>query len=155
MLRKQNPNDRRTYEPPGIANPVLGIVVILSLFIPVAVWCGYNWFRASNLESYGVQAPGRVSSLRTGPQSRYGSPTVFYSFKVNGQIHEGSSTWGSSLDTLPSKGERVSITYDRENPDINSYHPQEDKNHAARIVGFDAAGTIGILIFLLMKMKRT
>jgi hypothetical protein len=151
----QNQSDHdRTYEPRVVANPVLGFAVLLALFIPVAAWCGYNWVRASKLESYGVQAPGRISSFDYGVASRYGSSHVYYSFEVKGEILSGSSLYGSSFDVAPSKGDRVPITYDPENPNINSYDPEADMYRAARIAMCDAGGTVGIFIFLLMRMKR-
>ena len=155
--RNGNPSGR--YQPPGIANPTLGIAIIILLFIPIACWQGYNYFRASNLAAYGVQATGRVSSWSSGAGGKYIVPKVAYTFEVNGRSYDGSSTYGSSVDlssieSLPTNGQIASITYDRENPAINSYDPEADMYHAGRIVEVDAAGSLGLLIYLLMKMRR-
>jgi len=134
------------------------MVMIILLFVPIACWQGYNYFRASHLAAYGVQTPGRVSWWSSGA-GKYVVPKVDYTFEVNGRSYEGSSTYGSSadlasIDSLPTIGQSASITYDRENPSINSYDPEADMYHAGRFVVMDAVGSLGLLVFLLTKLKR-
>ena len=143
-------------EPPGIANPLLGVGVLLLMLLPIVGWYGYGWVRANNLASYGLQAPGRLESFQTldGHGVLSGS-SASYTFSVNGQTYRGRSAWGSGISPFPQEGESISVTYDRENPNVNSWDPQADIDHAEKVIGYSLAGTCGVFLLLLTKLKRT